>query len=121
MRLHSSKLQYAHVYGALKAAKDAGRVANHVHFVTCTDHQSRSRARAWEIQLGTYVKDPGDKRRWKNSGDHGADSVYAATYDEWGYFIAELFQQDPDAIFGGYKGLQDFDGQTGFKYDAVSA
>lgn len=55
----------------------------------------------------------GTKRRWANSGSWGAQTPRngfvgepmgdkAATYDEWGVFIAELFARDPLAIIGQY-------------------
>lgn len=55
----------------------------------------------------------GTKRRWANSGQWGAATPQngyagepmgekAATFDEWGVFIAELFRRDPEAIVGIY-------------------
>lgn len=122
MRLHSDLHTTKTIYAAMSQAKDDGRVADHVFFYIFDDRGSRTRDRAWEIQLGTYDKLPGDKRGWKNTGQYGADSklngggIYAATYDEWGWFIAELFNYDKDAVFGGYKGRDDFNSQTRNKY-----
>jgi hypothetical protein len=116
MKLHSDILNRDSINRAMDNAKAAGDVARHVHFYIFEESRSRKRANGFEIQLGTYTKVPGDKRGHKNSGNGGASSVYAATYDEWGWFIAELFRMDPDAIFGNYKGLKDFDGQTRFQY-----
>lgn len=123
MKLHSNILTEASVYLALYEAKKRGKVADSVHFVVFKEQGSRSRKTGFEIQLGTYDKVPGDKRTWKNSGQWGAESarngqgIYAATYDEWGWFIAELFAKDEDAIFGSYKGYDDFLRQTKFAYD----
>lgn len=36
----------------------------------------------------------------------------AATYDEWGLFLAELFSRDPGMKAGNYNGAQDFIAQT---------
>jgi hypothetical protein len=55
----------------------------------------------------------GTKRRWANSGSWGAATPHngyvgeplgpkAATFDEWGVFIAALFERDPKAIVGIY-------------------
>jgi hypothetical protein len=55
----------------------------------------------------------GTKRRWANSGPWGAAAPSngyvgeplgskAATFDEWGVFIAALFERDPEAIVGVY-------------------
>lgn len=35
-------------------------------------------------------------------------NAYAATWVAWGYFIAELFNRDPEATIGQYKGVEDF-------------
>jgi hypothetical protein len=56
-------------------------------------HGSRSRARAYEVQLrGTSPRRP-------NSGGYGpldTDSgLHAATWDEWGMFLAAVFAADP--------------------------
>lgn len=116
MRLHTNTLDMSDVHKALKTAKDNGTVAEHIHFEAFSQHGSRSHARAFEIQLGTYSKLPGDKRRYKNSGQYGASNIYAATYDEWGYFIKELFELDPELVFGNYRGLEDFNRQTKYAY-----
>ena len=33
---------------------------------------------------------------------------FAATWSAWGYLIAELFNRDPSAIIGQYRGREDF-------------
>ena len=44
--------------------------------------------------------------RYANTGMAGADSsMRAASYDDWGWFLAELFDAHPDAWAGLYKGL----------------
>lgn len=116
MRLHTNKLTWQDISKALQTAKQSGNVASHIHFESQSEHGSRSHARAFEIQLGTYSKLPGDKRRYKNSGQYGASNVYAATYDEWGYFIKELFVLDPELVFGHYKSQADFNNQTKHVY-----
>jgi hypothetical protein len=40
----------------------------------------------------------------------------AATYDEWGEFIAALFFNDEDAKIGNYKNAADFDLQTEHRF-----
>ncbi len=55
--------------------------------------------------------------RRPNGGNYGADHEgYAATYSDWGRWIAELFARDPDAIIGPYKGHDDYHEQTGHLY-----
>ncbi len=141
MRLHT-KLSYAYVYAALKRAKDAGRVTPDVQFLDLEPHKSRTHPFGWEIQLGTYDKyslpagtvDQRGKamrvRRYKNSGTRGAagsdgwvtPSAYAATWHEWGWFMAAVFEADPDARWGslkgwGYRSLGDFTVKTKGAFD----
>jgi hypothetical protein len=70
-----------------------------------TSHRSRSHARRLTFYL---VATPGYGRRWANSGHKGAGTDKAATYDEWGVFLAELFTRDPDAKAGHYVGAEGF-------------
>lgn len=114
MKLHTDILTSMNIDEALNRAKEAGKVTRDIYFVQKNGAGSRSRRAGYEIQLGTDDKTSGptNSRRFKNSGWTGADTVYAATYDEWGWFIAQLFEVDPDAIFGNYKGVEDFHEQT---------
>lgn len=116
MRLHSDILTSSDILEALKRAKDAEKVAGHVGFEIFEERGSRSRKRAFEIQLGTYQKFKGDKRGWKNSGKHGAGDVYAATWREWGFFIKELFEMDPELTFGHYKSENEFHRMTNYAF-----
>lgn len=124
MRLHSNIHTWQSVHDALTRAKRSGKVPEHVHFEQLTEHGSRKRSTAFEIKLATYTKEPGDGRRRPNTGNRGtdiSDGLWAATYDEWGWFIAELFAHDKVAVFGHYVGLAGFDAATRFKYEAVPA
>jgi hypothetical protein len=49
-----------------------------------------------------------------------AKTAYAATYSEWGWFLAEVFRDDPQAICGPYKGLSDFNRKTRDQFTVVS-
>jgi hypothetical protein len=95
MRIHSDTLTGPDVLNAMVFLNDAELIPHHVGFEVLTEHRSRKRARAFEVKLNTYVKEPGDGRSWRNSGRYGAGAEYAATYDEWGYFLAALFRKDP--------------------------
>lgn len=114
MRIHTSVLSPIDVYGATNDA----HIASDVHPVVMSHQGSRKRRGAYEVQLGTYDKTSGPtrSRRYKNTGTHGAgygyDRIWAATYDEWGWFLANLFAIDPDAIAGPYNGVDDFHAQT---------
>lgn len=85
-------------YNALTECHDAGTVARHVGFKRLTLHRGGpGYAYALEIQLDAQVRDRG--RRQGNSGSYGAmgDGTYAATYDEWGFFLAALYRHDEGA------------------------
>lgn len=117
MKLHSDKLTRTDVVEALTMSQKAGLIDQAVGFEILEERGSRSHSHAFEVQLGWYGnKVKGDGRRFKNTGKGGADSVYAATYDEWGQFIAELMERDHNATFGTYKGYQGFHEATRFQY-----
>lgn len=105
MKLHTNLSHYTDVTAALRRAKDAGHVDQGVYFEVLEYAGSRSHPGAFEVKLGWYgEKVKGDGRRWTNTGNRGAGTGnYAATWDEWGWFIAELFRADPGAAFGHYK------------------
>ena len=70
---------------------------------------SRSHDRAYVVRLsGT------SKNAMRGLPDH------AATWDEWGIFIAELFKLDPDAKIGQYKTHDDFLAYTADMYNRAS-
>jgi hypothetical protein len=120
MRLHT-KLNGIEVREALMTVKDHGLVAKSVYFEQCSGHGSRSHPHAFEIKLASWDKVPGDKRRRNNTGSHGSGDYYTATYDEWGYLIKEIFDRDPEAVFGCYKSRDDFHEQTYGSYLEVAA
>lgn len=127
MKLHSNTIRYADVVESMRRAKNAGLVSQDVFFVKCDHAGSRSRAFAFEIQLGAMDQrsGPTNSRHYKNTGHSGAgygdEKIWAASYDEWGWYIAELFAIDPDAVFGTYKGRDSFNAQTGGKFATVAA
>lgn len=106
MKLHTA-LTHGDVTRALGDVKKAGHVADDVFFVQHDVERSMSRPHGYKIQLGTYDKTSGPtrSRHYKNSGGSGAGDVWAATYDEWGYFIERVFELDPSAIFGKYRSM----------------
>lgn len=117
--MHSDKLTASDIREALKSAKDLNEVDALVDFEVLEGRGSRTRKAGFEIRLAWYgEKVKGDGRRWTNSGTSGADTggFYAATYDEWGWFIAELFKADPNMVFGHYKDLNTFDTMTRYAF-----
>lgn len=125
MRLHTDTLTADTIRDAFRAEVEAGRIARSVGFETLTEHRSTTHARAFEVKLGSYSKAPGDGRRWGNSGGYGATSQttgeYTATYDEWGWFLAALYQVDPVMVVGSksspiYSDADHFAVRTGATY-----
>ena len=101
---------------ALITAKGAGRIAGHVYFDKLTTGNSRSHTTAADVHLFANCGDgkcPAG-HRYANTGMAGADSsMRAASYDDWGWFLAELFDAHPDAWAGPYKGLAVFEAKAG--------
>lgn len=122
MRLHTDTHTRSTIQHALQRATNTGKVARHVYIETLDLHGSRKRADAYEIRLRAWDKVEGDGRRRPNpgTGNRDHDGEWAATYDEWGWFIAELFTIDPDAIFGSYVGQKGFDHDTHGAYSLTS-
>jgi hypothetical protein len=71
-----------------------------------TAHRSRKRKHRFTFYL---VATDGYGRRYANSGTKGAGTDKAATWHEWGAFIAELYHRDPDALIGHYGSARDFE------------
>lgn len=102
MRIHTNENTYSNVF-------DAARAAN--VDVDVTEHGSRTHERAYEVKL------EGSSNSRPNFWD-GDPNVYAATWDEWGVFLAHLFRVDPAMRAGGtekrpaYRDEADFEHQT---------
>ncbi len=80
---------------------------------------SRKRTKAFDLSLEWLApKRKGDGRRRKNSGKYGAAHAYAATYDEHGEWMANLYRIDPEAIIATYDNALDFHRKTDGKYAA---
>lgn len=75
-----------------------------------TEHGSRSRKGAIELHLtGTSPYRPNrSHEEWE----------YAATYDEWGVVLGEIFETDPDARCVYYEDAEDFHWKTGGRFSA---
>ena len=123
MRLHSDKLTEQDLHDALRTEKEIGRIAESVTFKVLDSHGSKSHARAFEVQLESWAQVKGDGRRVGNSGSYGAMSGgdYAATFDEWGWFLAALYRVDQDMICGSaknpvYEGSLDYAMKTAETY-----
>lgn len=51
-----------------------------------------------------------------NTGDHGAGSEMAASWTEWGWWLAYLFAWDPAMRAGEYASVDDFHRKTGNRF-----
>jgi len=117
MRIHSDRLTRQDLYSATEGIEG-------VWVDGAIETGSRSRARGFTVKLAA---EPQKGRRRRNTGNYGAEDggypiqVAAATYDEHGRWMAELFERDPDAIITYYSGRDDFHEQTDGKYRPVPA
>jgi hypothetical protein len=125
MRIHTDVLRDADFRNVLEQQQRLGRIAQSVRFKVLDHHGSKSRARAYEVQLESWAAVSGDGRRRGNSGSYGAmgwESDWAATYDEWGWLLAGLYVIDQDAVCGSAKNpvycdRDHFDQQTAYTYN----
>jgi hypothetical protein len=108
MRIHTDSLTISDIYAA---TKNAGPRVD----VEVRQHGSRSRARAFNVTL------TGTSPRRTNSGKRGAGDEHAATWDEWGMFLAELFRRDPNAVApNAYESGEHFRWVTGARFDNLT-
>lgn len=99
MRIHGNTLTTADVRKAAEVAR--------VTLDRFTEHGSRARVRAFDITL------QGESRRHQNGG-----SGKAATWDQWGVFIAALFDADDTVtIPRAYVDRYQFDARTNWRFE----
>lgn len=118
MKLHSDILTVDDINDALRRAKDNGKVDRLVVFSELDARGSRTRKNGYEIRLEWLGdKQKGDGRRYTNGGNRGADTAsYGAFWEEWGWFIDELYSIDPNLVFGHYKTRAVFDEMTRYQF-----
>lgn len=108
MRIHTNELSYVDLHLAATSAGVTLEVADR--------RGSRKRDHAFEISLS------GDSRRRPNFYGlrdwHGPDT-YAATWDQWGVFLASLFRADDSVTCDAYKHEGDFHYKTDWRFDAA--
>ena len=95
MRIHTDKITWQQV-------REAGVLAR-VTFTKIKEHGSKSRDHSFDVVLS------GASKHRQNMGGEG----YAATWDQWGVFLAELFRSDPNLLCRNYRDVADFDYKTG--------
>jgi hypothetical protein len=125
MKFHTDKLTAYDMAFALQEACNAGEVDHSVGFTEFGYAGSRSHDHAFTFKLGYWDKQPGRTNRRQNGGNSGGGSSlpFAASYDEWGFYLSRLFALDPGAkVAGSYKNAADFHNATHGAYEmAVSA
>lgn len=97
MRIHANNLTLNDIYAAVNDLPGV--------YVTVSQHGSRTHKAAFEVSL------EGNGYR-KNTGTSGAGDEIGATWDEWGVFIARVFDADPNAVFGSVSAPIYSDGYT---------
>lgn len=101
MRIHSDILTREDLHQALFATRGVAVYSD------VMSHGSRKRARAFEVRLWVFDGGKGTANPYRPQSGEYSD-VYAATYAQWGDFLAHLFFVDPNAIAGHYKGRDSF-------------
>lgn len=122
MKLHTT-LERHEIQSAFRDVRDIGHITVDVSMIQFDYEPSRTHPHGHKIQLGTFEQfslPNGKSRRNKNTGKWGANSqMWAASYDEWGWFIARIFELDPTARWAGggaYQSPDDFIKKTDGKY-----
>lgn len=108
MKIHTDILNHSNLVDAMNAA---GRYAPSVSLNVNSEHKSNSHRRAFDVAL----RGNGQRHtRRPNPGFRGAlrNDEYAATHDDWGYFLAAVYAQDPNAKTGEYHNAEDFHAKT---------
>lgn len=118
MRIHTDSLKRQDIVDALRTATADNRVGSNVVFDVLSEHRSTIRARAFEVQLiaTSNVGPQKNGRQFTNSGGYGAGNAYAATHDEWGWLLSELFKLDPNMVCGGSAKNRIYDGAAHFHH-----
>lgn len=107
MKLYSSILTHHDLTRAIHAPNVPPTVYLHQCDLIA---RARVRSRGWSVRLGNTASrhyfNPGNGRY---SVDHERG---AAHYDDWGWWLAALFEIDPDMRAGEYDGRADFHRKT---------
>ncbi len=110
MKIHSSKLA---TQDLLAAKITAGPGVSFLD--TPYAAGSRKRSSSWVVRLcsdGTPDID-GTPRRFTT---YGAGDARAASWSDWGRFLAELFEIDPEAVCDYYASADDFHAKTAGRF-----
>ena len=120
MKLHT-KLGILKLDDILHRLGQAGTIAPGVDLIILGSASSRSHDRRIDLSLGLINKDATHHRARNLMGTDDNGYRYAATYDDWGWFISGVFDADPTAKFiGAYNGRADFDMRTWQAFTTVT-
>lgn len=118
MKIYSDTLTADDIYAAMWRARVTLDVPLYLHSIDELP-RVRLRARGWQVKLANSAS-------WRTfnpgNGNSRERERGAATYDQWGQFLAELFAADPHARANGYsiyEGLDGFNAVTGNRYQAA--
>jgi hypothetical protein len=106
MRIHSDSLTHDDIHKAARIARVSYGGGGF------TKHGSRKRKHAFNVLL------TGESRRRPNGGSRGAGDDYAATWDQWGVFLAVLFDADPNMVTPHYADAAEFHQRTSNRFDS---
>lgn len=122
MKIYSNVLTGADLDAAIRAAnehtprRDVDPFYGIIGFERCRElSRTRIRARGWDVLLYRI----GSTAHF-NTGQYGAGEEGAASWDDWGWFLAGLYRHDPVMRAGYYNGEADFHRATrnGFRPEA---
>jgi hypothetical protein len=112
VKLHTS-LTETEIRACLDRAKADGEVPADIEFDVLGTIGSRSHQGGFGVHLATARNDTRADGRKRRPAAYGK---YAATYDEWGWFLAAFFAADPGGRAGPYKSRAGFHASTGYAY-----
>jgi hypothetical protein len=114
MKIYSDTLTAGEVRMAATDV-NGSRLGGQIGFETFEPMQSpRKRRRGWNVRLYRI----GSQRHF-NTGTHGAGDQGAADWDDYGAFLAALYEKDSRAVAGYYTGRENFHRSTDGKYRPV--
>jgi hypothetical protein len=118
VKIYSNVLNDHDIWQAINAASQASTDAGHGHVGAERFRDIRNprvRRHGWDLLLYRA-----GSRRHFNTGTYGAGDQGAASWDDYGWFIAVLFERDPGARIGHYTGRENFHAATRDKYLSMS-
>jgi hypothetical protein len=122
VKLHTT-LPRHEIQVAFRDVRDIGHLTLDISLVQFEEEPSKTHPYGHKIQLGTQYQfslPNGKSRHYKNTKIWGDTQMWAASHDEWGWFIARIFELDPTARWtgggGAYTSPEDFIKKTDGKY-----